>query len=53
VRHRVQEGKDALRKALKDRKALVVMDDAWTIEDADGFSVAAPAARLLITTRNN
>ena len=48
-----QEAKDALREALKDRSALVVVDDAWTIDHADSFSVTAPPARLLITTRNN
>ena len=48
-----QEAKDALREALEGRQALVVVDDAWTIDDADAFSVSAPPARLLITTRNN
>jgi hypothetical protein len=48
-----QEAKDALREALEGRSALVVVDDAWTIDHADAFSVTAPPARLLITTRNN
>jgi hypothetical protein len=48
-----QEAKDALREALEGRTALLVVDDAWTIDDADAFSVTAPTARLLITTRNN
>ena len=48
-----QEAKDALREALEGRQALVVVDDAWTIDHADAFSVTAPPARLLITTRNN
>ena len=47
-----QEAKDALREALEGQRALVVVDDAWTVSDADAFSVAAPPARLLITTRN-
>jgi WD40 repeat protein len=47
-----QEPKDALRKALEGRPALVVVDDAWTIDHADAFYVTAPPARLLITTRN-
>jgi hypothetical protein len=47
-----QEAKDALREALEGRRALVVMDDAWTIDHGDAFSVTAPPARLLITTRN-
>jgi tetratricopeptide (TPR) repeat protein len=48
-----QEAKDALREALEGRTALVVVDDAWTIDHADAFSVIAPPARLLITTRDN
>jgi NB-ARC domain/SEFIR domain len=49
----VQEGKDTLREAFEARRALVVIDDVWTIDHADAFSVTAPLARLLITTRNN
>src|SRR5262249_23926464 len=48
-----EEAKDALREALVGRRALVVLDDVWTIEDADAFWVDAPPSRLLITTRNN
>jgi hypothetical protein len=48
-----QEAKDALREALESRHALLVLDDAWTIDDADAFSVTAPPARMLITTRND
>jgi WD40 repeat protein len=48
-----QEAKDALREALEGRAALIVVDDAWTVDQADAFSVTAPPARLLITTRNN
>src|SRR5271165_6531873 len=48
-----QEAKNALREALEGRTALVVVDDAWTIDHADAFCVTAPPARLLITTRNN
>jgi hypothetical protein len=48
-----QEAKDALRQALEGRSALIVVDDAWTIDHADAFFVTAPPARLLITTRNN
>jgi hypothetical protein len=48
-----QEAKDALREALEGRPALLVVDDAWTIDHADAFCVTAPPARLLITTRNN
>ena len=31
---------------------MVVLDDVWTFDDADAFSVNAPPARLLLTTRN-
>jgi WD40 repeat protein len=48
-----QEAKDALRKALEGKAALLVVDDAWTIDHADAFSATPPPARLLITTRNN
>jgi WD40 repeat protein len=47
-----QEAKDALREALEGRQALVVVDDAWTIDHADAFCVTEPPGRLLITTRN-
>ena len=46
-----QEAKDALREALEGRTALIVVDDAWTVNDTNAFS--APRAHLLITTRNN
>jgi WD40 repeat protein len=48
-----KEGKDALREALEGQLALVVLDDVWNVDHADAFSVTAPPARLLITTRNN
>jgi hypothetical protein len=48
-----QEAKDALREALEGRTALIVADDAWTIDHAHAFSVTVPPARLLITTRNS
>jgi len=48
-----QEAQGALREALESRTALVVADDAWTIDQADAFSVAVPPVRLIITTRNN
>jgi hypothetical protein len=47
-----QEAKDALRDALEGRRILVVIDDAWEARDANAFSINAPPARLLITTRN-
>jgi hypothetical protein len=47
-----QEAKDALREALEGRRILMVLDDLWTVDHAHAFSVDAPSARLLITTRN-
>jgi hypothetical protein len=48
-----QKAKDALREALEGRSALIVVDDVWTIDHADTFSVTASPTRLLITTCNN
>jgi hypothetical protein len=42
-----------LRDALEGRRILVVLDDVWTGEDGTAFSIEAPGARFLITTRNN
>jgi NB-ARC domain/WD domain, G-beta repeat len=47
-----QEAKDALREAFEGKAVLLVLDDAWTIDHADAFSVTAAPGRLLITTRN-
>ena len=47
-----REGKDALREALEGQRSLVVIDDVWSVEQADTFSVTAAPARLLVTTRN-
>jgi WD40 repeat protein len=47
-----EEAKDALRDALEGRRALLMLDDVWGVGHADAFSVTAPPARQLITTRN-
>ena len=49
-----QEAKDALCEALEGRPALIVIDDAWTLDPADAFSVTAPSpvcSSLRETTR--
>ena len=48
-----QEGKDALRDVLEGRQALLVLDDVWSVDHVDPFSVTSPPARLLVTTRNS
>ena len=48
-----QEGKDALRGVFEGRRALLILDDVWTVDDADAFAVTMSPTRLLITTRNN
>jgi hypothetical protein len=47
-----REAKDALREVLEGRSSLLIVDDAWTIDHSDAFSVTAPPACLIITTRN-
>ena len=44
-----QEAKDGLREAFECRTALLVVDDVWTIDHADTFSVTASPTRLFIT----
>ncbi|MCA2892969.1 MAG: trypsin-like peptidase domain-containing protein, partial [Microcystis sp. M048S1] len=40
-----------LRTLLADKKALLVVDDLWNVEDIDPFIVAGNHCKLLITTR--
>jgi WD40 repeat protein len=47
-----KEISNALRDALAGRRPLIVLDDVWRVDHARAFSVTAPPARLLITTRN-
>jgi hypothetical protein len=44
----VREAKDALREALEGRSALLVIDDAWTIDDADALSMTAPRRHAVL-----
>lgn len=39
-------------KLMADRAVLLVMDDVWTLEQAQELDVIGPAGRLLFTTRN-
>ena len=47
-----RETKDGLRKAFEGRRVMVMLDDVWTFDDADAFSVNTSIGRLLLTTRN-
>ncbi len=40
-----------LRTLLRDKTALLVVDDAWSVEDVRPFLVGGPQCRVLITTR--
>ena len=41
-----------LRGLLRDKQALIVVDDAWKAEHVQPFRVVGPKGRLLITTRD-
>ena len=47
-----QTGKERLRDLLKERVALVVLDDVWDRAHAEAFNVIGPRCRLLLTTRD-
>jgi WD40 repeat protein len=47
-----QTGKERLREMLKERAALVVLDDGWDRAHAEAFNVIGPRCRLLLTTRD-
>ena len=46
------QGRERLRELLKDRAALLILDDAWQREHAEAFDVIGPRCRLLLTTRD-
>src|SRR5260370_39680202 len=48
----VGAGKETLRALLKERAALVVLDDVWQRDHAQAFNVVGPRGRLLLTTRD-
>ncbi|NJL54764.1 hypothetical protein HC928_05890 [bacterium] len=47
-----QDGLLALSRVLRDRAALIVLDDVWDARLVERFPVAGTACRLLITTRS-
>jgi len=47
-----QTGKERLRDLLKERVALVVLDDVWERAHAEAFNVIGARCRLLLTTRD-
>jgi hypothetical protein len=44
-------GREQLETLLRDKSALLVLDDVWELEHARAFQVAASGCRLLVTTR--
>ena len=47
----IEEWMNALREALRTRSLLLVIDDAWSSEDANAFKVGGPRCSYLLTTR--
>ncbi len=48
----IQDGRDALDTALKNRRWLMVLDDVWRCADLRAFEVADTPSRFFITTRD-
>jgi WD40 repeat protein len=46
------QGKLFLQRLFAERKALLVLDDAWSLDEASALDVVGPRSRLLITTRD-
>jgi WD40 repeat protein len=43
---------NAYRTAMRDKAALIVLDDVWSVRDIEPFRVESPCSRLLFTTRD-
>jgi WD40 repeat protein len=48
----VSQARDRVRKHLAGRRVLLVLDDVWTLEDAEALDVVDSQGRQLLTTRN-
>ena len=48
----VERGRDQLAELLRDRACLVVVDNVWTADDIDAFSVLDRRGALVVTTRD-
>jgi WD40 repeat protein len=48
----VEDGQATLRKALLDRRVLVVIDDVWSAADAEALLVTGLRGRVVLTTRH-
>ena len=48
----LQSASNRLRNCLRDKAALIVLDDVWNARDAAPFLLDSPRSRLLITTRD-
>ena len=48
---RDEDRREALQRAIKTRRILLILDDAWTVEDTRTFLIGGPLCAHLITTR--
>jgi hypothetical protein len=48
----IHQGKAVLSALLQDKRCLLVLDDAWRVEDIAAFGTRGPLCRMLVTTRD-
>jgi len=48
----VDAGKEKLRELMRERAALLVLDDVWQRSHAEAFNMLGPRGRILLTTRD-